>query len=314
MIDTNQQMVLYQKIEIGYHMKKLIALTFLSLLILAGCMNKPDIIYVGEVRDQIAAFPLHFAVEADFYPRDKIQFRKYSSEEKLFEALKKGSVDLAALPASWAMLDDTKTIGIIQPLQRGGGGIVTSSKIDSLEQLHGAKIGVLISSQLADITQALNEKGNYGWNLILYESKKKLFNAFNDGEIDAFTRSTPDIVGYSGYYKVIHWFTEDFGYYPAFSLLANEASLELKKQDIDDYIQKVNDGINLINLTPNDTYTNFSRVCQVVEYYSREILRQTRYIKDPLPNDEHFEDLMGELSAARRGIQNHRTYWQSMIK
>ncbi len=295
-------------------MRRIVLVTFVIMLALSGCMNKPDILYIGEVRDQIASFPLHFTISAEFFPEEKIQFRTYSTEEKLFQALKKGSVDLAALPAVWSMLDDSGATAIIGPLQRAGGGIVTSKKIESLDELHGASIGVITSSQLADLSQALNGKENLGWDILLYPSEKKMIKAFKDGKIEAFAATTPNIAGYASSLNVIRWFSEDFQFYPAFSTLANMTSLEQKQAMIEDFLKQMNNAITLINLRPNDTYTNFSRICNILERYARDVLLQTRYITDSFPTDEQFENLMKDLAAARRSIPNPRSYRQALVR
>ncbi len=284
---------------------------FAVVVLLSGCTNQLDIIYVGVVEDQIASFPLRFAIEAEYFPREKVEFRTYSSEEKLFAALQKGRVDLAALPATYALLDETKSSKVLQPLQRGGGGIVASSSLESIEDLRGKVIGTVNSSNLAELSLALNEKKQMGWDIKLFPSIKSMKRAYFKGDIEAFTSSTPDIVGYAGDNRAIYWFEEDFGYYPAFSILAGKGSLELKRSLIDSYIDSINGGLEVINLYPSKTYLNFSRVCKVIERYSKFVLLHTRYISSSFPNDEAFVDEMASHKAARTSGTKIRAYHEA---
>ncbi len=295
-------------------MRTTILLSIVAILLLGGCWNKPDILYIGEVKNQIASFPMHFAVEAEFFDVEKVQFRTYSSEEKLFEALRKGSVDLAALPAAWSMLDESGATGIIEPLQRGGGGIVSPHSIETLEELKGRPVGAIASSQLAELTTMLNEKNNLGWDIRLYSSEKKMVGDFKDGVIDAFSATTPGITGYAVYYNIACWFSDEFGYYPTFSILTNMNALDKKTALIDEFLGQMDNGINLINQRPTETYANFSKLCYIHGRFARDVLLQTRYITNAFPSDEDFENRVKNLAATRRAVQKPRTYHQAMAR
>ncbi len=254
-----------------------IIFVLISIMIIFGCKNeKHSKLKLGLVKSNIANFPVLVAANIKILDFDKIHIKYYGSEEVLNKALIRGYVDLAILPFTYTWIDAQNGFPIksINNIQNEGDGILSHKSIENLESLNSKKIGIISNERNRILFKMFNKKHQLNLESIEYKNYSKLLSALQKDKIDAAIYNTPDIFRYTDDFHILHWFRNDFPYYPNQNLLLNTS---YNRNYLNDFIFAISQSVTMINTSPKFGYESVGIIYEYKEKIAQQVLRNTNY-------------------------------------
>ncbi len=237
-------------------------LSLIVLVVLLSCSTNPKRIRVGLIKGSPGEIPFKAALDAGIIEKKDLRLKYYNTENDLAKALKKGRVDVAALPISKIIqeIDAGQDIKAFSSLVKQNEGLVVSKNIYSLKDLAFRKIGVINGSVSDVLLSWFMEQYNLTLDIVKYDDNLKLKMDFENKKIDGITASIPELIKFNpANAYVMFWYRELFTDYPSIDLCASTSTVFQKKALF----------INLLNnLAKANTYLNNKK-----PFYFKEMVK-----------------------------------------
>ncbi len=263
-------------------MKKIL-LTLIVLINLIGCSQKQsDKLIVGIIAPSLNHLPLDFALEMKDLNRKDYSIKKFSSGWETNEALVAGKIDLAILPFTyiWTDVSKGKDVKIISFLERESDGIVAHTRIDSLENLDGKKIGVLRASTLDIFAEMLFDEKKINPEIIYFRTPIDMAAALSYNEVDALSFYVPSIFKFNEQFHIIHWYSELHPQHPCCDIAANKYALDNKTEEIKSFLAGLRNSVDTLNDNPYTAFDAAETFFSLSKIASKNSVYHTKYILD----------------------------------
>lgn len=265
-------------------MKKIIILLFVVFL-LNSCIIKHKGVIIGVYRPSIAQVPIAAAISAKYIQRENVRY--YSNYFHLYKLLESGSVDAAILPFNEVFKRKSKNIKFYSHYIRGGIGILGHDKINNLSDLSGKKVGVVKKTIGAYLIHSIKLPKNT--EIVLYGSETMMKFAFDRGKLAAMVWKVPKIVEAMGRHKIIHWFSDDYSYFPYSDLMLNKNAYKEKKGEIDRILNQLIAVGDNFSGSPKLLFDTMTMVLDITHYRAKEISYHMRFLETSSEKDKNFE-------------------------
>lgn len=287
-------------------MKKKVVLLFI-VFIITSCTVKHKGVIIGIYRPSISQLPIAAAISANYIQRENVKY--YTNFFHLYKLLQSGHVDAAILPFNEVFKRKGKNIKFYSHYIRGGIGILGYDNINKLSDLEGKKIGVVKKTIAAYLINSMALPKNT--EIVMYGSETMMKFAFDRAKLGAIVWNVPKIVESMGRHKIIHWFSEDYSYFPYSDLLVNKNSYKEKKDEIDEVLnQLLRIGDTFLG-SPKILFETAEMVFETTHHRAKEISYHIRFLETSSDKDKAFEKSVFDY-IKKKGclkLQNFKDYY-----
>ena len=263
-------------------------LTF-SLIILAlfSCSSKEKL-SIGFEKNQSLNLPFDIAYEAEVLSKKDLKIKEYVSSEKVLFKLISGELDLAILPSHliWKAKKEGNKLHTISYFQRNGGCLATRSNFDG-------DVAVLENSLEYLMLRKLNENDTINYKIVTYKNLQKMVKDYDERTIDAVCIKIPQLFDFPYLTKKI-WFSDIFGNYPNFTIVAKEDYYQNNKQKIDIAISKLDKSCKFYNQDPLVSQQFIYNYCNISARHIPDFLHEMRFIISLNEKMDKFENFFLE--------------------
>jgi len=254
------------------------------------------------------------------YTLDESESKKiiyFSSGWEVQEALIAGRLDVAIMPFSYAWNAASRgyPIRIVSFFERESDGIVAHSKLNNLQDLDNAKIGLLKASTVELLMDDLAGSEGFRYQAVYFRTPNEMVSALQVGEVDAIVAYVPVIQKISGDFNVLHWFGDSHPKHPCCDIVVNKKNMTDKKiAELKGLISRMH--CVLLDIASDDQNVHhFAQDrFQLDQRQSSEALTYTKFITGL---DESGKALQRRLIsiAVQKGYQKHmlrddEIYWE----
>jgi len=247
----------------------------LILLFIIGCSSKTDKLVIGLIKPSLDHLPFDFGIEIQALNKEDYIVKYFSSGWETNEALVSEKIDVAIMPFTYAWTDISqgKRVKIISFLERESDGIITTKKIEKIQDLDGKKIGVLRASTLDIFAEMFLEENDIEMEFIYLRTPMDMATALKSGEVDALSFYVPSIFKFDENFHIIHWYRDTFPLHPCCDLTATETAISNKKKKIEKLMNGLEKSVNEINNNPVLTFD----FAQISFYLQEDLAKQSLY-------------------------------------
>ena len=271
----------------------------LCCVILTACgTQQTDKLVIGLIKPSMNHLPVLYALESNSEESKNYQFQYFHSGWETNEALVAGRIDLAIMPFTYAWMDvsQDKKVKIISFLERESDGIIADMQYSKLQDLAGAKMGILKNSTLEIIPEMVFEMQGLSMpEMVPFRTPMDMAAALQSGEVDAISYYVPSIFNLADRFQIVDWYSNTFPAHPCCDLVVSEKGLKSKAAQVKAFVKLLDDAIALMKDDPQ----NSSRIAQQSFGLSAEIVSRslvhTQYMMGLEASGKDFEFQAAEI-------------------
>lgn len=217
---------------------------------LCSCKARSEDLRIGIIGTSIDHLPLSYWVDKQPDHPDTPKVITFGSGWEVQEALVAGRLDAAIIPFTyaWNAVAKGHPLKIISFFERETDGIIVLKDKASLNDLGGAKIGMIKASTLDILYENWSRKTGFKYDPVYFRTANEMIAALKAGEIKAGVCYEPLISKLDGEISVLHWFGSDYMLHPCCDFVINTKSCgKPKLRTLQDIIAKLDNEIKEVN-------------------------------------------------------------------
>jgi len=279
-VDNFQEAVLGGFIFMEKIMKKVVWMLLLVIFVASCSSESKDKLIIGTIKPSLNHLTLDFGLETKFLDRGQYKIKEFLSGWETNEALISGKIDIAILPFTYSWLDvsNGKDVKIISFLERESDGIIASKDIETIEQLHGKRIGVLRASTLDIFAEIMSDDHNIEMEFVYFRTPIDMAAALKAGEVDALSYYAPSIFKFPDNYHIIHWYSNDYPLHTCCNITAAGKAIKTKSDLIREFLDGLEEATSEFNKSPATAFKAVEEFYQLYPPYSKQCLYHTKYV------------------------------------